>query len=301
MDWEQFKFDYRLDPEGLFHSIVNIEAYKEAALNLVLPPEWKDQLDRLNRIRAAHGTTALEGNPLSTAEVGHQLEAIRKPVEDIQTRVTKEQLQIRNAGIAQDWIRQRFVPGTAPLDLNDLFKMHEMVTIESDLDHNIPGRFRTFPVTAGSPEMGGVHYGAPAAELGDLMAEFIRFTNSRKLVAQHPVVRALLAHFFLVTIHPFGDGNGRLSRLVEAGILYQGGYNVHGFYGLSNYFYQNQTRYMTLLQESRKGKPFEVTPFMPFLTRYQKPGAVVTADPAKADLAKKEQQQPEQPQQQHQQ
>jgi len=55
------------------------------------------------------------------------------------------------------------------------------------------------------------------------------------------------------------------------------------------------------LLSAREKMPFEVTPFMPFLTRYQKPGAVVTADPAKADLAKKEQQQPEQPQQQHQQ
>ena len=44
------------------------------------------------------------------------------------------------------------------------------------------------------------------------------------------------------------------------------------------------------LLSAREKMPFEVTPFMPFLTRYQKPGAGVTADPAKADLAKKEQQ-----------
>jgi hypothetical protein len=50
------------------------------------------------------------------------------------------------------------------------------------------------------------------------------------------------------------------------------------------------------LLSAREKMPFEVTPFMPFLTRYQKPGASVTADPAKADLAKK-QQQPRQQQQ----
>jgi Fic family protein len=264
MEWEDFKFEYRLDADGLFRHVVDIEAFKEAALNLVLPPSWKEQLDRLNRIRAVHGTTALEGNPLSTSEVGHQLAAISLPVEDIKTRVTKEQLQIRNAGIAQDWIRKRFTPGSAPLDLNDLFKMHEMVTLESDTDHNVPGRFRTFDVKVGSPDLGGVHHGAPPSKLSDMMNEFVTFTNSRLLTGQHPVIRALLAHFFLVTIHPFGDGNGRVSRLVEAGILYQGGYNVHGFYGLSNYFYQNQQRYMEFLQASRNGKPFDVTPFMRF-------------------------------------
>jgi hypothetical protein len=50
------------------------------------------------------------------------------------------------------------------------------------------------------------------------------------------------------------------------------------------------------LLSAREKMPFEVTPFMPFLTRYQKPGSGMTADPAKADLARK-QQQPQQQQQ----
>jgi hypothetical protein len=53
------------------------------------------------------------------------------------------------------------------------------------------------------------------------------------------------------------------------------------------------------LLSAREKMPFEVTPFMPFLTRYEKPGSSLSADPAKADLAKKEQQQ--QPAQQQQQ
>jgi hypothetical protein len=48
------------------------------------------------------------------------------------------------------------------------------------------------------------------------------------------------------------------------------------------------------LLSSREKMPFEVTPFMPFLTRYQKPGLNISADPSKADLAKKEQQPEEQ-------
>jgi hypothetical protein len=51
------------------------------------------------------------------------------------------------------------------------------------------------------------------------------------------------------------------------------------------------------LLSAREKMPFEVTPFMPFLTRYQRPGSGVVADPAKADLAKKDQQQPQQQQQ----
>ena len=44
------------------------------------------------------------------------------------------------------------------------------------------------------------------------------------------------------------------------------------------------------LLSAREKMPFEVTPFMPFLTRYQKPGSNISADPVKADLAKKDEQ-----------
>ena len=52
------------------------------------------------------------------------------------------------------------------------------------------------------------------------------------------------------------------------------------------------------LLSAREKMPFEVTPFMPFLIRYEKPGSGVSADPAKADLAKQDSQQPQQQQQQ---
>jgi hypothetical protein len=51
------------------------------------------------------------------------------------------------------------------------------------------------------------------------------------------------------------------------------------------------------LLSAREKMPFEVTPFMPFLTRYEKPGSGVSADAAKADLAKKDPQQQQQQQQ----
>jgi hypothetical protein len=50
------------------------------------------------------------------------------------------------------------------------------------------------------------------------------------------------------------------------------------------------------LLSAREKMPFEVTPFMPYLTRYQKPSSVISADPAKADLAKQQQDQQQRPQ-----
>lgn len=265
MDWERFSFEYRLNTQDLFRDLVSIEAYKEASLNLVFPQEWQDQLDRLNRVRAVHGTTAIEGNPLSEAEVAQQMERLEQQDRDDERKTaTKEQLQIRNAGEAQSWVRKRFLPDSPPIDLQDILTMHEMITRNSDSINNIPGRFRDFPVVVGTEDLGGVHRGAPHERLPRLMEESIDFINSRRLDDNHPVIRALLAHFFLVTIHPFGDGNGRVSRLVEAGILFQLGYNVHGFYGLSNYFYRHEQEYKSVLQQCRKSQPFDMTPFIRF-------------------------------------
>ena len=293
MDWEQFEFAYRLeikDPTLL----IRIEAYRGTAYNLMLPPDWRDQLDRLNRVRAVHGTTALEGNPLSEEQVAESLDG-----SDAERSRTREQAQIRNAGNAQDWVRLRFQGGGAPLNLADILQMHRLMTQDSDEANNVPGRFRRSNVVVGtealgvfrigasaadptglrtvggagpkaSPEgdgfgaLGGVHRGAPHVNIPRLMEGFVRFISSARVQREHPVIRALLGHFFLVTIHPFGDGNGRVSRLVEAALLYQDGYNVHGFYGLSNYFYRNGDEYKMRLQECRRAQRFDVSPFVNF-------------------------------------
>ena len=263
--WDEFSFEYRLNEGALFTNLVSIEGYKLAADNLVLPPEWSNQLDRLNRVRALHGTTAMEGNTLSEQDIADQFESLSADPESIvNAGLTREQLQVRNANLAQDWVKARFYPGSEPVHIGDILTMHRMITQGSDERNNTPGRLRSFSVQVGSPDMGGVHIGAHYQRLDILMPQFVEFINSPRVANCHPVVGALLAHFFLVTIHPFGDGNGRVSRLLEAGILFRGGYNVLGFYGLSNYFYRNEARYKTLLQQCRHNQPFDVSPFVEF-------------------------------------
>jgi len=259
MDWDRFTFDYRLDFPEMTGFLIRIEGRREAAMSLLLPSEWKEQLDVLNRIRTIHGSTALEGNPLSESRVADFITG--KTGLDTEGRAFR---QIQNADTAQNWVRTRFLPGSPPMSVDDVLHMHELMTRVSDEGNNIPGRLRTHGVQVGTPELGGVHLGAPHEHLQQLMQGFVGFVRSRRFQDEHPVVRALIAHFFLVTIHPFGDGNGRVSRLVEAAILHEGGYNVHGFYGLSNYFYRHGDEYKRRLQECRRCQPFDVAPFLRF-------------------------------------
>ena len=103
--WEKFSFDYVFDTDRLYKDLVSIEAHRLAAVNLVLAPEWRAQLDKLNRVRAVHGTTALEGNPLSEAEVSHQMDLVEQEgghaTEATDERATADQECGKSAGLGQ--------------------------------------------------------------------------------------------------------------------------------------------------------------------------------------------------------
>jgi len=53
-----------------------------------------------------------------------------------------------------------------------------------------------------------------------LMARYVQFINEKDWAGLPPIIHALLAHFFITTIHPFEDGNGALPGWFSAGILF---------------------------------------------------------------------------------
>ena len=231
MDWLKFEFDYRLDLQRLTPHLLAVEAYKQAALTRVLPPQWREPAEEQD---------------------------LAEPADE------KLQSRIRNAANARAWVNKRFVPATPPLTLADLMTMHRMVA-DGATGEYAPGALRSLPVQVGRREVGGLHMGAPTNWLPRLMNEYVQFIASERLCSLHPVIQALVAHFFLVTIHPFGDGNGRVSRLLTAGILLQRGYNVHGgFYALSDYFYVNDIKYHSMLHKCWQSPPFDLTAFVAF-------------------------------------
>ncbi|HXO38835.1 MAG TPA: Fic family protein [Candidatus Acidoferrum sp.] len=230
MDWLQFEFDYQLDLQRLTPHILAVEAHKQAALTPVLPPQWRE--------------------PSPSAAVLAD--------EELQTR-------LKNAASARVWVSERFASGTPPLTVADLLTMHRMVA-DGATGEYAPGTLRNMPVQVGRREVGGFHMGAPVNRLPRLVDEYVRFIMSGRVRDLHPLMQALIAHFFLVTIHPFGDGNGRVSRLLTAAILLQRGYNVHGgFYALSDYFYMNDIKYHSMLHRCWQSPlPFDLTPFVAF-------------------------------------
>jgi Fic family protein len=102
------------------------------------------------------------------------------------------------------------------ITLNDLLEIHKRI-----LGHVDPiegGIFRRTQVYVGS------HIPPKPSELTTSMDKFISWLNSEHASYLHPIVVAATAHYELVKIHPFTDGNGRTSRLLMNTILMKYGF-----------------------------------------------------------------------------
>jgi Fic family protein len=100
------------------------------------------------------------------------------------------------------------------IEETDLIKIHQL--LQKNIDEENAGQYRvTAPRFVGSP----VVLPDPA-KVPKLIADFINNINNEK----DTISKALKAHYALVTIHPFKDGNGKTARLIMNLLLMQGGY-----------------------------------------------------------------------------
>lgn len=97
-----------------------------------------------------------------------------------------------------------------------------------------------------------VHYEAPAADkLESEMAKFLEWESADQSL--DPVLKAGLAHFRFVAIHPFGDGNGRIARAITERNLTRAEKGARRFYSLSAQIMKERNDYYQVLEVSQKG------------------------------------------------
>jgi Fic family protein len=121
-----------------------------------------------------------------------------------------------------------------------------------------PGAWRTdrdgpMQVVSGAMGHERVHYEAPAA--GRVPQEMVRFLDwfNDDEHAIEPVLKAAVAHFWFVTIHPFEDGNGRIGRAIMDMALARSEQTNHRYYSMSAQIRSERTKYYDFLEDSQKG------------------------------------------------
>jgi len=97
-----------------------------------------------------------------------------------------------------------------------------------------------------------VHFEAPPADkLADEMAQFLEWFASE--IRIDPVLKAGVAHFWFVTIHPFEDGNGRIGRAIADMALARAEGGAERFYSMSAQIEAEQKEYYLHLERSQRG------------------------------------------------
>ena len=99
-----------------------------------------------------------------------------------------------------------------------------------------------------------VHFEAPPRKgLEQALDEFLEwFEASRDQPELDPMVRAGVAHFWFITLHPFDDGNGRLTRAITDLALAQGEHQAIRFYAMSASILEDRAGYYNALEASQK-------------------------------------------------
>lgn len=157
-------------------------------------------------------SVGIEGNTMTLSQTRSILETRMA----VHGKSIDEHNEILGLDSAMKYINATLVNRNDYITLNDILEVHKRV-----LGHVDPiegGEFRRTQVYVGG------HIPPGPGDLSILMNRFEQWLNSEHALSMHPIRYAALAHYKLVHIHPFIDGNGRTSRLLMNTILMRSGY-----------------------------------------------------------------------------
>ncbi len=177
-----------------------------------LKPALVQNLEEWFRVELTYTSNAIEGNTLTRQETAIVLE---KGI-TVGGRTMREHLEATNHAKALDWLKEVVSSPRHPVGEKEILELHGMIL--KGIDDTNAGRYRTLMV-----RISGSTVVLPNAQkVPQLMGQFASWLKSTTDL--HPAEFAAQAHYRLVSIHPFVDGNGRTARLLMNLLLMQRGY-----------------------------------------------------------------------------
>ncbi len=174
----------------------------------------KDLEERLKKhllISSVYNSNAIEGNKLSLRETEIILNGMV-----VNERPLKDEIEARSLANATEYL-YRLIDGREPLTQRTLLELHNL------LMNNIPniegGKFRTEEVSIKNSEHKPIYWTDVPSEVDELF----KWMN-RNMHKYSPIIMCSILHHWLAWIHPFSDGNGRVSRLFSNFFLLQKGF-----------------------------------------------------------------------------
>lgn len=206
---------------------------------------WMGSLRREVRATSIEGSTSIEGFSV-TPEEALELTGGRR----VADRDGDDRQAVACYAQAMDHV------GTMGIDPS--FRWLDRVILDLHFDaccfqwDNGPGLWRTGAIGVTAPD-GSLDYRGPDGEsVVGLMEEVVDWLANGDLEAD-VVVRAAMAHLHVTSVHPFQDGNGRVSRIVQSLVLARDGLTTPEFFSIEEYLGAHTREYYAALREVQGG------------------------------------------------
>jgi len=241
----------------ILENISNIEVAKEIITSAPLIPAWKKKFQKDAQARTIHYGTHLEGNELTFTQAkkvidGKKVVAKQRDIQEVINY--RNLLKYLNSLKSGEKIKKQSKDNKNKFKYTEkkLKKIHKLA-VESILDEKRSGYYRQTKVVLKESKSGEVVFTPPeAVEVPYQITDFFKWLNSEQGAEIHSVLRAGIAHFELVRIHPFVDGNGRTARAFATLILFLEGYDIKKLFSLEEHFDKDAYAYYNALQSVKK-------------------------------------------------
>jgi Fic family protein len=249
--WIMFKADtLQITPEVL-SLVARIDEFKGAWRALgTLAPERLSSLRRVATIESIGSSTRIEGSKLSDREVERLLSNLA-----IQKFETRDEQEVAGYAELMDLMFSSWQD--IPFNENHVRQLHQILLRHSLKDERHRGNYKTGSNSVAAfdetgRQIGVVFETATPYDTPRLMTELVSWVSDEREKARlHPLLVVAIFVVVFLEIHPFQDGNGRLSRVLTTLLLLQAGYAYVPYSSLESVIEANKEAYYLALRQTQ--------------------------------------------------
>ena len=268
-NWVYYWFMLRSDtiqitPESL-SLIARIDEFKGAWRALgTLAPDRLSALRRVATIESIGSSTRIEGSKLSDREVERLLSNL-----EIRSFATRDEQEVAGYAQLMDLVFSSWQD--IPFSENYIKQLHQILLRYSEMHTWHRGNYKTNSNSVAAFDEKGVQIGiafqtATPFDTPRLMSELVAWVNEEREAGRlHPLLVIALCIVVFLEIHPFQDGNGRLSRALTTLLLLQAGYAYVPYSSLESVVEHNKEAYYLALWQTQETIRTEAPNWQPWL------------------------------------
>lgn len=216
-----------------------------------LSPERLNTLLRVAMIESIGSSTRIEGSKLTDREVEHLLAKL-----EIKSFDSRDEQEVAGYAETMEMVFHAFAD--IPITENHLKQLHRDLLRYSQKDERHRGEYKKLSNNVGAFDADGKMLGivfetASPFDTPRRMSELLSWLkDARELGRLHPLLIVAVFTVTFLEIHPFQDGNGRLSRLLTMLLLLQAGYAYVPYHSLESVIEHNKEAYYLALRQTQQ-------------------------------------------------